>query len=309
MRIAASVSLAALFCGAVWGQTADSSMTFEVASIKQSPPPDGRGMRVGCPGGPGSKDPGRITCTNINVASLVQMAYGVAHYQLAGVSISDPDRYEITAKVPEGATKDQVKVMWQNLLKERFKLTFHREKKDAQVFELVVAKGGPKMQESVETPPPPPSDAGGPSAQPPKPDGMPKFKLDKDGFPELPAGNGPSMIMMNGKARWRAQKSTTESLASMLASQLAQPVNDATGLKGKYDFTLSWVTEGFSGGRGAALASQPDGGSPLAGLPETEAGPTLMSALQSQLGLALEKKKGSIEMLVVDHTEKTPTEN
>jgi len=304
VRTTATIFLMVLSCGAAWSQSADAPLTFEVASIKPSPPPDGRGMRVGCPGGPGSSDPGRITCTNINLANLVSMAYGLARYQLLGLSLSDTDRFEITAKVPEGATKEQVKLMWQNLLKERFKLAVHREQKEMQVYELSVAKGGLKAKDSVEEPPP---SADAPPSVPPR-DGPPKFQLDKDGFPELPAGRGPSMIMMNGKARWRASKATMDQVASMLGAQLNQPVTDVTGLKGKYDFTLSWATESFGGGRGVAVGSS-EGGSPLAGLPDTDGGPTLLSALQSQLGLKLEQKKGSIEVVVVDHVERVPTEN
>lgn len=299
MRITATIFLMALSILPAWSQSAGAPVTFEVASIKLSPPPDGRGMRVGCPG----SDPGRITCTNINLANLVTMAYGIAHYQLVGLSLSDSDRFEIAVKVPAEATKDQIKLMWQNLLAERFKLAVHREKKEVPVYELVVAKGGPKMQESVEGPPPT-----GDAAPPPRMrDGPPK--LDKDGFPDLPPGRGSGMVMMNGKARWRATRETTGMLASMLGGQLSQPVTDATGLQGKYDFTLSWVTGSFGGGRGGAAVSQPEGGSPLAGMSEPDDGPTLLSAIQSQLGLKLEPKKGSIEVLVVDHVERVPTEN
>jgi uncharacterized protein (TIGR03435 family) len=117
------------------------------------------------------------------------------------------------------------------------------------------------------------------------------------------------MAIMGNKARWRAIKATTAEMANMFAAQLGQPVNDATGLKGKYDFTLSWVTEFRGGSRGAAVAGTPEGGSPLAGMDDSEAGPTLVQAIQSQLGLKLEQKKGPIEMIVVDHVEKVPTEN
>jgi uncharacterized protein (TIGR03435 family) len=306
MRSTSGILLILFSTGVALAQSPDPATTFEVASIKQSPPRNGGMMRVGCNGGPGTKDPGRITCSNINVANLVLMGYGISHYQLAGLSISDDDRFEFAVKLPEGATKDQVKVMWQNLLKERFKVVLHRETKDTQVLELVVAKGGLKLKEST---PPPPPDPDAPPPPPPPPSGgpAPKFNMDKDGFPELPAGRGVSMIMMNGKARWRASEATMAQVASMLASQLGQPVNDATGLAGKYDFTLSWATESFSNRGGGAAAG--GSASPIAGLPDTEGGPTLQSAIQSQLGLKLEQKKGTIEMLVVDHAEKVPTEN
>ncbi len=70
---------------------------------------------------------------------------------------------------------------------------------------------------------------------------------------------------------------------------------DATGLKGKYDFTLYWV-------------SGPDGGRPVSG-PNADLGPSLLEALQQQLGLKLEPKKGAVKVLVVDHAKRTPAEN
>ena len=78
-------------------------------------------------------------------------------------------------------------------------------------------------------------------------------------------------------------------LASTLAGQVRHPVSDDTGLKGKYDFTLKWIMGG---------ALSPD-----------DTGPTLFAALQQQLGLKLEPGKTMIDIFVVDHIEKTPTEN
>jgi uncharacterized protein (TIGR03435 family) len=79
-----------------------------------------------------------------------------------------------------------------------------------------------------------------------------------------------------------------ERVAGFLASAVGRPVNDATALKGKYDFVLKWVLEG----------------------PVTEdSSPTIFEALQQQLGLKLESKKEMVDVLVVDHIEKAPTEN
>jgi uncharacterized protein (TIGR03435 family) len=305
MRHPATLLLVILCSAVARSQSADATVTFEVASVKASAPPDGKGMRVGCNGGPGTKDPGMITCTNMNLANLVTMAYGIAHYLLSGLGIADSERFEIAAKPPEGATKEQVKLMWQNLLADRFKLKVHRENKEITGYELVVAKGGLKVKESAP-PPPATDDAAAPA--PPRPDGPPKFHMGKDGFPELPAGRGPSMIIVNDRARWRASEATMEQLASMLGGQLGQPVKDATGLKAKYDFSLFWANESFSGSRAAAVAG-PEGGAPVPGLIEPDPGPLLLQAIESQLGVKLEQKKTMVEILVVDHAEKVPTEN
>jgi uncharacterized protein (TIGR03435 family) len=170
-------------------------------------------------------------------------------------------------------------------------LAVHREKKEIPGYELVVAKGGLKIQESAPVPP-----QTAEASAPPRPDGPPKQQLDQDGYPVLPPGRGPAMKGNRDKVRWRAADETMEQLASMLGTQLGQPVTDATGLKGKYDFTLSWAVGPF-GSAPQACSAEPDNG------------PTLLQAIQSQLGLKLEQKKIPVEFLVVDHIEKVPTEN
>src|SRR5207247_8322826 len=127
-------------------------------------------------------DPGRWTAQNMSLSNLITRAYDLKRYQYSAPSWLDDERFDITAKVPEGATKEQFQTMIQNLLAERFKLTIHREKKEMAGYELVVAKNGPKLKESVDVPQP---DGAG-SATPGPPPGPPKLNLDKDGFPELP---------------------------------------------------------------------------------------------------------------------------
>ncbi len=83
-----------------------------------------------------------------------------------------------------------------------------------------------------------------------------------------------------------------EEFSQDLSFLLMAPVTDVTGLKGRYDFTLSWVGESL--GRVGDL---------------DDGGPTLFRAVQEQLGLGLDRKKGSADMLVIDRVEKNPTEN
>ena len=80
----------------------------------------------------------------------------------------------------------------------------------------------------------------------------------------------------------------------MLGNQLERPVVDATGLTGKYDISLFWVTEAVRPGTTAS---------------EIDSGPTLISALQEQLGLKLQSKKVAIDYPIIDHVDKTPTGN
>jgi uncharacterized protein (TIGR03435 family) len=89
------------------------------------------------------------------------------------------------------------------------------------------------------------------------------------------------------------------SLANFLSNQLGQPVIDATGLGGRYDFRFSFVME--PGGRAAGPAASIG--------PEPEIGIDIIDAVRGQLGLRLEKEKGQADILVVDHAEKVPVEN
>ena len=294
--------LMAIACRGLFAQPADAHSAFEVASIKPSSPPGGNGgpMLVGMTGGPGSRDPGRFTCSNCSLSNLVTQAFDIQRFQLTGPSWLDSERFDITAKIPDGATKEQFRLMQRDLLTERFKLTLHHETKEMPLYELVIGKNGPKLKESVEGPEPP-------SATPPPGAGPPK--IDKDGYPILPAGRGMMMMMMNGRARLQFGNQTMEQFVRMLSGQVGRPVTDATGLKSKYDLTLSWVPENMGmAGRGG-LAPPPEGGAPLPSLPDRDTGPTLFGALQEQLGLKLEQKKGPVDILVIDHLEKVPTEN
>ena len=126
------------------------SLTFEVASVKRTPPPEPNArVFFGPPrGGPGTSDPGQITWTNAALRNILMTAYDVQTYQITAPDWMNTERYDIVAKVPAGATKAQVNVMWQNLLKERFGMVLHHESKEFQVDELTVAKGGSKLKET-----------------------------------------------------------------------------------------------------------------------------------------------------------------
>jgi uncharacterized protein (TIGR03435 family) len=117
--------------------------------------------------------------------NLLLTAYNVRSYQISGPDWLAGERFDIYATVPAGATKEQLSLMLQHLLEERFRLAVHHETRPMTVYDLIVAKGGPKMREHVNVPAPP---GGVEPAAPPAP---PKFELDKDGFPALPASGGP----------------------------------------------------------------------------------------------------------------------
>jgi uncharacterized protein (TIGR03435 family) len=296
----------------IFGQTAAGPPAFEVASVKPAAAQTPGRMMMGCRGGPGSPDPGLLSCSNVNVGMLMSRAYGVQGYQINGPAWFDSEHFDITAKIPAGATKDQFNQMLQNMLAERFQVKLHRETKELPMHRLAVGKGGPKMKPSGNVPPSEdaPKDLG-PMGEPPPPP-----RPGPGGFPEPPKGRpGLMMMFMNGKMRLVGTQQTVSDLAQMLGGQLGRPVVDETGLKGKYDFTLDFTPEpgrGMPGGM--PMPMPPPGGGSGGGMggpgaDSQEGGPTLITAIQEQLGLKLESKKGPVEILVVDHAEKVPTEN
>jgi uncharacterized protein (TIGR03435 family) len=242
----------------------------------------------------------------------VTQAYDIQYYQLSGPDWIEGERFDVSAKVPEGATKDQFRLMLQNLLGDRFKLVVHRGVKEAQVYDLVVADGGSKLNESAaEMPrdvesngrgdPPPRSAARG---------GAPE--TDKNGYPVVAPGCRSCITMAaDGKVRMHSEKETMKDFAQMLSGQLGKPVRDATRLSGKYDIDLTFDTR--VGPRNSFMP-QPesggaDGNTPLGAPIDDDLGAPITAAVQSQLGLKLDSKKGQVEAIIVDHVERTPTEN
>ena len=276
-------------CGLAFGQPTQ-SLTFEVASVKPSAPvPPSGGVYFGpARGGPGTPDPGQITWSYARLIDLLMTAYDVKAYQISGPPWMATERYNVIAKVPEGSTKEQVNVMWQNLLTERFGVVLHHESKDFQVDELVVAKGGHKLKESTEDDP----GAEGPP------------KLDKKG--DL---SGPGLVTMitmgpNGpSAHTVAKAQPLSKLTTMLGNQMNRPVLDKTGLTGKYDFNIEFTPNLPPGqlGPGPTGAAQVDNTS--------EPGPNLADAVQRQLGLRLVASKAKLEVVVIDKAEQVPTAN
>jgi uncharacterized protein (TIGR03435 family) len=300
--------LAAPFCLAVFGQSTAGQPAFDVASIKPAAPQTPGRMMMGCRGGPGTPDPGRLTCTNANLSMLMTRAYGVQSYQITSPDWFNSEHFDISAKISDGATKEQFNLMLQNLLAERFRVKLHRETKELPIYGLMVAKGGPKMKPSEEIPPA----ADGTNGEPPADGPPPPPRPGPDGFPQLPKGRqGLMVMMMPGRLRLVGSQQTTSELADRLGDQLDRPVRDETGLKGKYDFTLDFAPEPGQGPmRGMPMMMPGPGGEGRGPAPDSqEGGPSLITAVQEQLGLKLESKKGPVEILVIDRAEKVPTEN
>ncbi|HXB74485.1 MAG TPA: TIGR03435 family protein [Candidatus Acidoferrales bacterium] len=326
-----AVGMVVVTAGAAFGQSAATPLSFEVASIKPAAPPvDGRLMvRMG-------GDPGRLDYNNVSIKDLIRQAYGVKDYQISGPDWMASTRFDVVAKLPADTPRSKVPEMLQALLAERFKVTIHRETKELPMYALVVGKNGPKMKESEVDPNAPPPGGGpgpgGPSANggPPMAGGgggrsgdLPAVRMGKDGTPQFAPGPGRGpMMLMNGRGHLSAKMMNMDGLVNMLARQLDRPVVDQTGLKGNYDFDLDYTPdEGQRMGMPGMPPPPPGGGGtggggtgggeahvPSASNPEAN-GVSLFTAVQSQLGLKLDAKKGAVELIVVDRVEKIPTEN
>ena len=262
--------LAGLAC--LWAH----SQTFEAASIKPATPIGPMGMISNQKGGPGTSDPGLFRCENCSLYWVLADAYKIHDYDFSGPGWLQETRFDFSAKIPAGTTKEQFQTMLRNLFAERFKMTTHYETRSATVYEMTVGKNGPKFKEST-------------AHELPKDDGAgPKFQRDAEGYPIL--GPGAGMALAPGHGRMRSQDQPISWFAEMLSNQLRTPIIDATGLKSKYDFTVQWSWDEGPEARTAAETA-------------------LADAVQSALGLKLERKKGPVNVLVVDHIEKTPTAN
>lgn len=293
-----------LVAGALIGQPAD--VSFEVASIKPSAAQDQtKGVFFGPPrGGPGTSDPTQITWNGATIFAMLTTAYDVKPYQVTGPDWLRMERFDVLVKVPAGATKEQAMVMWQNLLKERFGVAIHKDSKEFQIDELVAAKGGPKLKETDL-----PADA--PEFKPSPGTPIP-LKPGPDGTPKLPSAGMIMMIQMNGPnnivAHMIGRAQTAAQIATGLSNELNHPVVDKTGLTGKYDYQVEYKPD-----TGRLVLPLPPGGgagpAPAAAAEPSDPGSSIESAIQDQLGLRLVKGRGPLEMIVVDHAERTPTDN
>ena len=105
---------------------------------------------------PGSGDPGQISLASASLKTIIVSSYGVKRYQVSGPDWLEARGYNIVAKLPPNTSRQQVGLMLQNFLAERFALTLHHENRELPVYKLVLAKNGPRMKVSQGDP-----DAGG----------------------------------------------------------------------------------------------------------------------------------------------------
>ena len=131
-----------LLVGAVWAAACFAQSAFEVAAVKPSVQPVGPDYRQ-----PIVFGPDRVTARNRTLKDLIAAAWQVERYQVSGgPRFLDADEFDLDARAGRPSSRDQLATMLRTLLAERFHLAVHRESKDARVYVLAVAEGGPKIQ-------------------------------------------------------------------------------------------------------------------------------------------------------------------
>jgi uncharacterized protein (TIGR03435 family) len=284
-------------CCVAYGQAIANSLSFEAAAINPAQSSDDDTL---CYGGLGTSSPGQYRCSNATLADIVRFAFSVRPFALSYVG-PQTAAFDITAKVPTGTTKEDCRVMLQKLLIERFKLVYHHEKRDVQGYELVVGRNGSKLKESPPETPHAADSAATPSSSP-----RGKLTPDRDGFPVLPPARGQMLLssLPSGAKRMIYSDVTLEPVISFLMFLLDSPVTDLTGLKGRYDVTVTFMDPKYRADSSASTE-----GGPLPAANAVDEAPDIFTAFERQLGLKLERKKVAVDVVVIDHAEKTPTEN
>jgi uncharacterized protein (TIGR03435 family) len=253
-------------------------MTFDVASIHETNP----GAEMHLVGGGFTPHTTNLKLENIELSWLIEIAYGVDNYQISGQPAwAGRTTFTVQAKSDAAADQkmatldqDQLKLeqqhMVQAFLAERFNLKTHWETKEGDVYNLVVAKGGPRLGAAGS---------------------MPLTAKEQKGFGDGPVS--PIYQKNDGKGYdWIGHACPIGDLVSILTGMFGRPVIDKTGLTGKYDFVLKYK------GNWDKDRSVDD----------MDPTPPLDRALLEELGFKVEAAKGPTKVLVIDHIER-PSEN
>jgi uncharacterized protein (TIGR03435 family) len=244
------------------------AVQFDVASIKPTKANGGTTFGVGNGGGGGR---------NVTLKTLIGLAWRLQEFQISGgPAWVGSDRFDIEAKAEDrNADPDQLRLMLQSLLADRFQLKYHRETKESSVYALVVGKDGLKMKPSADQITP---EVNGPA----------------------PRGAGPNHGAIRiGAGSLIGNAVTLPLFIRFLSQRLDRTIVDKTNLTGRFDIRLQWTPS-------AGENPLSPGGDALP--PADSSGPSIFSAIQEQLGLKLESARGPVEMFVIDQVAK-PSEN
>lgn len=271
-RAAVWIACALIACcvgtGATGTQT-PAGPTFDVASVKESPSVTLDGVV--------HQNPGRFTVENLPLRDVIQYAYRIREYQPIGSPgwISRTN-FNINATFTNAsASDDDVRVMVQRLLSERFGFRAHRETRELPIYVLAVARGDGKLGPNLVR-----SD-------------VDCDRLAAERFVQPNTSPRPVCSMLVTSTFVRGSSRTMSQFARALENVLRTPIVERTGLAGHFNIDVRWAAPRPPSEPGDVTAE--DVGA-------------LFTALREQLGLKLDSRKGPVEMLVIDHVE-WPTEN
>jgi uncharacterized protein (TIGR03435 family) len=314
LKLSVLLPLASL---AAFAQPPAAPLAFEVATIKPAEPITAAMVQAGKMHVGLNVDAARVDIGFMSLSDLIVTAYKVKPYQVEGPDWMKVQRFDVLATMPPGATKDDVPGMLQGLLKDRFKVEIHRDKKDHSVFALVVAKGGIKMKEAE---PDIPAKDGEPAplakgeVQMGSGDNAVRMKQSSDGRSGVAtsAKTGPVKYSVSpeGMIHYEYGALDMNNLCDALSQFVGTPVLDMTDLKGKYQLALDFSMQDMMAVARRAGVDIPAGapGTAPAGEASDPGSSSLFGAVQ-RLGLKLETRKAPVDLIVVDRAEKMPTEN
>ena len=224
---------------------------------------------------------GRFIATNSQLRGVIVNAYGVTHDRLlGGPDWINSDRFDIQASAPAGTSESTMLTMLQTLLADRFGLVLRREAREMAVYSLVIASNDRRIDKSLL-----PVDCKATGTESKALVGKGDARACSWLLTRKP-GTGMSTYQSGGV--------TLDELAKTLGQRVGRPVINRTGLAGEFQFELSWLQDLQAGAADAPAAAN--------------AGPSLFTALQEQLGLKLESSRSPVEMLVIESVER-PTPN
>jgi uncharacterized protein (TIGR03435 family) len=229
---------------------------------------------------------GRFAATNVTLGILIRNAYQMPPFRMSGgPDWIESDRFDVAAKAEGNPPQEQIRLMLQRLLAERFALRVHNETRQQPVFELIVARRdrrlGPQLRRTQA------DCAGVPVEAPgsPLPAGTPRC-----GY----IGPEPGAVMSSGHVSMAFRGITMEGFARFLVGAVRRVVSDRTGLNGYFDGEFDSTIE---------FPPPP----PPPGVPDPfdrQNFPTIFTVLQEQLGLKLDSKRGPVDVLVIDRAER-----
>jgi uncharacterized protein (TIGR03435 family) len=264
------------------------SPSFEVASIR--PSPDGP-PATGAAGVQITKE--RVHFAYLSLRDYLMIAYGVPPQRVTAPDWIATTRFDISATFPGGATPEQFPELVKSLLRERFKLQAHLEKRESPVYVLEVAPGGLK---AIRVPDEAPTDG-------------PLTITGSGGRDGVTADLGEGAYLEFKNDKFEAKRVTMRILSETLGRFVDRPILDQTNLEGRYDIKFSVAQEDYmpmlvrsAVNAGVTLPPQA-----LAALDLPSMG-SVENGLKS-LGLVIEARRAPLDVLVVDSIEKTPTEN